>query len=174
MADLSVIAPPRRGKTKQGAVREWLHSVAIPFDGDECLPFPFALRPCGHGNISDRCYGVGLAHVYVAVAVHGEKPSPAHEVCHGCGVPACCNPRHLRWGTRAENMADRKVHGVLTPPPVKRGEDNNRARLNPEAVRSIRRRLLTGEIPGKIAADFGVTRGAIYSIQKGLTWTHVK
>ena len=38
-----------------------------------------------------------------------DSPIPL-EACHCCpGVPQalCCNPRHLYWGTRADNVADR-------------------------------------------------------------------
>jgi hypothetical protein len=44
--------------------------------------------------------------------LRSDAPSPL-EACHCCPggeQPLCCNPRHLYWGTRADNVSDR-YHG---------------------------------------------------------------
>lgn len=53
----------------------------------------------------------------VCAHVHGPAPSAQHQAAHSCGERACVNPRHLRWATQAENIADAKVHGTFRPPP---------------------------------------------------------
>jgi hypothetical protein len=157
-------------RTEKGSVRAWLDNVAIPFAGDECLPFPFYRSVSGHGRISNRKGGPALAHVYVAEAVHGAKPTEGYESCHRCGNAPCCNPRHLYWGTRAQNMADRITHGVLTPPPVQRGRSNVNTKLTEDNVREIRARI--GKEPiAQIARDYGVNSGTIHTIKDGRSWS---
>lgn len=104
---------PLKGGTKWGEVRRWLHGVAIPYTGDDCLAFPYARNPQGYGhiNVSRRYMG---AHVYVLEKTVGVKPSPEYECCHKCGNghEGCVNPRHLYWGTRSDNMQDAIRHGT--------------------------------------------------------------
>lgn len=91
-------------------------------------------------------------------------------VCHRCDVRRCVNPVHLFLGTHAENMKDMRMkaraskrHGVLTAS----------AKLNDDAVRRIRE--INGAISDSVLAkQYGVTRTAILSARRGLTWAHVK
>jgi len=50
-------------------------------------------------------------HTLIAKAFCGERPSPAHEVCHINGDRTDNRACNLRWGTRKENMLDRDLHG---------------------------------------------------------------
>ena len=47
-------------------------------------------------------------------------------------------------------------------------------RLNVEKVREIKRRLATGEFCRLIAADYGVSAGAIFDIKRGKNWQSVE
>ena len=38
------------------------------------------------------------------------------DLCHACGNGNCSNPKHLYWGTRAENIDDAKKHGTWKSP----------------------------------------------------------
>jgi hypothetical protein len=73
------------------------------------------------------------AHVYVCEMYHGPRPTPAHEVAHNCGVRACVNPAHLRWATRAENHADKKLHGTH-----RQGETHHTAKYSDADIRMMR------------------------------------
>jgi hypothetical protein len=52
-----------------------------------------------------------VVHKLVATKFHGERPSPAHEICHINGDRTDNRAINLRWGTRQENMIDRDLHG---------------------------------------------------------------
>jgi hypothetical protein len=87
-------------------------------------------------------------------------------------------------GTGAENMRQMVERGrslkgdrnpnVLHPETRPRGSRNGWSKLTEEAVAQIKRRLLDGEPTQALAADFGVTNGAIWFIAKGRNWTHVQ
>lgn len=153
--------PPR---AQEGEPLRWLTEVALNHTGDDCLLWPFSLRPNGYGQV--RSGGTTqIASRVVCEAVNGPPPSPDHQAAHSCGVRACCNPSHLRWATRLENMADMAGHGMLA-----RGERNGSATLTEGDVRVVRQRLAAGDMQKSIAESFGVGRHTINAIATGRTW----
>ena len=92
-------------------------------------------------------------------------------VLHKCDVPACVNPAHLFVGTREENLADMRRKGRGSNPPRKVGTSHHGAKLTESDVRFIRK---SPEKRSVLAARFGVQWRAIWSIQNGRTWTHIK
>lgn len=148
-----------------GAPARFLDS-AIGHQSDDCLLWPFAKRRGGYGYLCYKGEYIG-AHTAVCVAVHGPKPSSEHQVAHSCRVPACINPRHLRWDTVAGNFADKVIHGTHN-----RGERHNLAKLTAEQIRTIRAQ--PDRMLKDLAAEFGVVQSMISLIRHRKNWRHVE
>jgi len=99
------------------------------------------------------------AHRIMAEIAYGKLPKGCH-VMHLCNNPICCNPAHLRAGTPAENSAMAAADGLYAKPG---------AVLGVEQVRAIRKDPRPCVEIGK---QYGVSRGTIWKIKRGHTWTH--
>lgn len=165
---------PIGGKAVRGDPARFILETAVPYLGDECLMWPFAKDGNGYGQISDRFLPVKNktkgsmlgVHRVVCELAHGKPPSPADEAAHLCGKGhlGCCNPVHLSWKTRIENISDRRVHD--TEP---RGERNGASKLSSDDVVSIRA-MSQKYNNTKIASMFGVKRQAIGKILSRERW----
>ena len=112
----------------------------------------------GYGVFSwnGRSYG---AHRLALSFATGESMGPGLETCHACDNPGCCNPDHLRFDTRAGNVADM----------VARGRDRNgHKRLTDDEVRVMRERRANGASQKVLARDFGVSESLVTQIVRGL------
>jgi hypothetical protein len=109
---------------------------------------------------------------------------PSSLVLHRCDVPLCVRPDHLWAGTQSDNIRDAVAKGrwrqATLPKPKMRGEANPHARLTEAQVREIRRLYVAGTAPHQsgvslrgLAAQFQVSKYAIYSIVHRLTWGHL-
>ena len=125
----------------------------------------------GYGKF--RAAGIGKlvsAHRYALLATHGRLDDERF-VLHSCDNKLCCNPRHLRLGTQADNVADMHARGRNGQP---KGETHSNAKLNDDAVREIRRLLAGGVRQREIAAAYGVAPQQISEIKLDKAWRHVK
>jgi len=92
---------------------------------DDCWPY------IGHCN----SFGYGLhqhngkqirAHRLALYEKSGPAPTDKPFALHSCDNPPCCNPAHLRWGSQADNNADklsRGRHHHATATHCKRGHE---------------------------------------------------
>jgi hypothetical protein len=137
----------------------------VQFSGDECLPWPYGRNNNGYGLAVIG--GVQkTASRWMCLLAHGEPSPPRIHAAHNCGNPQCVNPRHLRWASHAENMADKVRHGTLN-----RGERNGKTHLSEDDVRAIR------AAPPDLAplmARYGLTKGGLCKIRTGKRWGHIK
>lgn len=137
---------------------------------DECIMWPFKLRSKGHGQFSTKG-GRGVAksigaHREVCIRTHGTPTSDRPHALHSCNNAGCVNPRHLRWGTNDENIADKVAAGNQP-----RGETISWSRLCEADVRDI---LASPTLShGELARRHGVSIGAIRGIRSGANWAHI-
>jgi len=105
-----------------------------------------------------------LVHQLVLEAFRG--PRPANAVSrHLDGDHMNCRVNNLAWGTRKENMADRRRHGRGAD-----GERNVRAKLTLAQVLDIRKRALTRGDMKQLALTLGVRPRTIQNILNGRRW----
>lgn len=149
------------GGTGKGAARRFLE-MALSFEDDACLHWPFATAGMGYGYLT-RNGRNEYVHRIVCQQHHGKAPSPKHEVAHQCGNHSCVNYRHLRWATHVENEGDKLRHGT-TP----RGEKHGAAKLTKKDVLTIR---ASSENNTRLAATYGVHPSYVSLIRNGKRWS---
>ena len=136
---------------------------------DGCWIWIGARQTTGYGRWVRRRGEVGRYAHRVAYE-HFVGPIP-EDLCvlHDCPAgddPACCNPAHLRLGTRTENQADMMRKGRSC-----RGERSGRAKLSPAQAIEIKRSSGTGR---EVAARYGVSDNTVYDIRGGRSWRHLE
>lgn len=139
--------------------------LAVHFEGDECLEWPFTMSGGGYGVIQTPANRSTSAHRYVLQLVVGPPPersmvaAHAPEICHN---RACVNPRHLRWATPTENAMDKVIDDTHH-----RGERNPGAKLTTPDVLAIRADPRPLDL---IALDYGISVSHVWSIATRKAW----
>jgi HNH endonuclease len=149
---------------RYGDLRRFI-DAAIEYTGDECFTRDSSGRESR--GITQLEGVVIIPYRVVCEAVHGASPTPLHEVAHSCGRGhiGCCTPRHLRWATKKENMADKLIHGTHS-----RGERSVLAKLTEDQVKSIKCLIASGKGNCVLGRMFNVHPATIGSIRSGKTW----
>lgn len=150
--------PLARVRAPKGAAADFLRQ-AMKHDGRECLVWPYANS---HGYAVAVIDGQEVRGTrWICEQAHGVPPTPDHEAAHNCGNERCVSPRHLRWATHKENMADKKAHGTQ---PF--GKQCGGAKLSDAEADFIR--ASAGKINQyDLAAQFGITQAHVSNIQRG-------
>ena len=125
----------------------------------------------GLSTKTDTKFGV---HRLVALAFHGDPPSPAHHAAHNNGKSQDNRASNISWKTPAENNADKKLHGTDNHYGGMHGSEHHKAVLTEAVVHDIRSKLTgkRGELT-RIAVEYGVHVSTIWRIRNGKGWTHI-
>lgn len=132
------------------------------------------------GKRNDSGYGV-------LTGMHGEKWQRAHRVSwllahsapgdllvlHKCDNRACIRPDHLFLGTDLDNVTDAIAKRRNSPPPIRHGEANNKAKLTSCQVQEIRRLYSRGVSQPELVTMFDATQTTISNIVLCRVWRHL-
>lgn len=151
---------PSGGALKgKGRGVQWIREH-LNHQGDECLPWPFALDDKGYGQCgyNGKLYKSSRL---MCIFKHGPPPSRKHQAAHSCGNGhiACTSPNHIFWRTPLENRMESNDHGtgtLLAP-----------RRLTIDKVAEIR---ASDKTYAELAAKYGVHADTIGKIFRGETW----
>ncbi|MGI9278180.1 MAG: HNH endonuclease [Endozoicomonas sp.] len=78
---------------------------------------------------------------------------------------------NLEWVDRSQNMKHASAEGRLN---IYQGQEHINSKLEVSDVIQIKKLLVDGISPTKIAAEFHVSRATIRSIRSGKNWKHVR
>lgn len=136
---------------------------------DACWPWkpPKDRRGYGEFHVSPK-RGKVRAHTFAVELATKKRCPPGKEGCHRCDNPPCCNPRHIYYGTRQQNVDDMWLRGR-----GQQGSRHSKALLTEENVLVIRNRFAAGETGPTLAAEFRVSDGCITDIVNGRSWKRV-
>lgn len=161
---------PTATKLRIGEIQKFYEEVVLPYQGDDCLIWPYTRSIPGYGQMAFK----GRRHNVSRLACmhhHGPPPTDTHQAAHNCGGGrnGCVNPKHVEWKTPSENMADKVIHGTDN-----RGEKNYRSKLTKELVLEIVRlkdvdiKLRGGQ--KAIAKRYGIDQSTVSDLWTGRRW----
>lgn len=95
---------PLRYRAPWGAPQAYYRDVVVPYDGDDCLLWPFACDTNGHARINGPDGRLIPVARLLCEESHGPPPSPDHVAAHACGkgIKGCVTRRHISWKTESE------------------------------------------------------------------------
>lgn len=152
-------------KAPGGAARAWMFAHVHYEDRHNCLTWPFN-KSEGRGQFWWKETNQPASRIMCELA-KGPPPTPEHDAAHSCGNghKACVNPNHLRWATRKENEADKKLHGTKME-----GERHHQAKLTDDQVLAIR--SASGTLY-EIGDRFGISYSMAGKIRQHKNWKHI-
>lgn len=123
----------------------------------------------GYGTVgrkrADGSHGEYKTHRIAYELSNGAVPAIG-VVMHECDNRICCNPSHLAFGTQKKNLLDAVDRGRI---PL--GEKHHLAKLTDNDVSEMIKRRSCGESQRSIGDAFGVHRGYVSLIVRGIRRT---
>ena len=154
---------PLAGRTFDGIPLAHYYAT-VSEQTDDCILWPYGRTGAGYAQSTIDGVHVTL-HSIACEQFHGPSPD-GHEVLHACRNRHCYNPRHLRWGTRQENVDDN-----LRDETRARGEGIHQSKLTRQQVREIRDRYAAGGIlQRELGDEYGVNQRSISRLVRQTSW----
>lgn len=139
------------------------HSIPEPNSG--CFLWLASVNEWGYGTL--RWHGATRRAHRLMWELQNGPITDGRQVLHKCDNPACINPKHLRIGTNADNVADKVSKGRQAK---LKGSETGAAKLTEKEVLEIRASSKTQRALG---LKYGVTQSAIHCILARKCWTHI-
>jgi len=147
-------------------VLPWFLENVVGSNTDECIVSPHAAE----GNLYPRALIDGKRvrmNRYACELRNGPAPYPGMYACHTCDVRQCVNPRHLYWGTHAQNMKDKAVAGSRQS-----GETHSGSKLTWAIVDEIRAKHEGGRSTRSLAFEYSIAISGAWKICNHKAWRH--
>lgn len=135
---------------------------------DTCWLWRPSAKSGDYGRIREYGRSRKLKAHRVSWEIHFGPLDAGQQVLHKCDNPPCVRPDHLFIGSPATNAADRVAKNRQA-----KGQQTGVAKLNPDLVRAIRKRLDECGNQRQTAREFGVSSVTVCWIANGKTWKHV-
>lgn len=104
----------------------------------------------------------------VAIAFHGNPPTPKHQAAHLDGNRQNNVPSNISWATSKENHSHRVLHKTDA-----KGIRNGRSKIKESDVIAIREAVLRGRTKVSIASEFGISNTQVNNIALQRSWNHI-
>jgi hypothetical protein len=141
---------------------------------DECWPWLGYKNKEGYGRVMIKEWSYYAHRVIFNLANPGiinlKAPKSSDEtgfLLHSCDNPCCCNPKHLRVGTHADNMADKAAKGRS---PDFSGDKGPRAKLTMTQARQARQLKKDGASTRELAIQFGLSLPSMKTLLAGKSY----
>lgn len=117
-------------------------------NADQCWEWLDHTLDYGYGGF--KLKGKTVRANRLSYAIYFHDPADLH-VLHNCDNPRCVNPNHLRIGTHEENMEDIG----------KRDRRNDRRKINPQTVKTIKTLYSMGFTQEQIATQLRIDQSTV-------------
>lgn len=165
----STEGPDMANRTSKGQPIDWLTSALLA-QSDECQEWPYARTQAGYGQVRIQGKLYSTHRLALVRSGHPEPDAPNNHALHSCDNPPCVNPRHLRWGSHAENQAEKASRGRAP-----QGAGSALSKLTEVQVRDIQSRNYSIRgMQSIVAREFGVTQPHISRLISGERWSYLK
>ena len=105
-------------------------------------------------------------HIHKLVLEAFVSKAPAGmEGCHNNGIKTDCKLENLRWDTRKNNHADKKLHGTN-----QEGEKSGTSKLTEEQALFVK---YSEKSLKEMAKKYNVSMGCVEKIRYGNSWKHI-
>lgn len=91
------------------SIEERINSKVLVKGPDDCWLWTGGCVPKGYGTIKKQVpegWRTTYVHREILILTQGEPPTSTSQALHSCDTPACCNPKHLSWGTESQNRRE--------------------------------------------------------------------
>lgn len=165
--------------SSHGAVRSMDRTETLPWGKRRRRGKPLKLRRVRGGYLGVTILKAGKAHAFIVgrlvLSAFCRPPEAGEQVCHYPDRDRANNRvGNLRWGTAADNAADRELHGTVArgrrsgaythPEKVKMGETHYNFRLSADVLQKIIRMRLDGDSQQSIADATGYSQAYVSKI----------